>query len=35
MSGSNFNTFIYGKPATKSGKFTGSKKKIKKTKRGK
>ena len=27
MSRSNFNTFIYDKPATKSGKFTGSKKK--------
>lgn len=35
MSRSNFNTFIYGKPVTKSGKFTGSKKKTKKIKKGK
>lgn len=35
MSRTDFNAFIYGKPATKSGKFTGSKKKIKKIKRGK
>lgn len=34
MSTTNFNTFIYGKPATKSGKFTGSKKKTKKIKKG-
>lgn len=35
MSRSNFNTFIYGKPATKFGKFTGSKKKKRMIKRGK
>lgn len=35
MSRSNFNTFIYGNLTTKSGKFTGSKKKIKRVKKGK
>lgn len=35
MSRSNFNTFICGKTATKSGKFTGSKKKRMRIKKGK
>ncbi len=35
MSRSNFNQFIFGCPATKSGKFAGSKKKRKRIKRGK
>lgn len=35
MSRTNFNTFIYGKPVTKSGKLTGSKKKNKRIKKGK
>lgn len=35
MSRTDFNTFIYGKPVTKSGKFTGSKKKRKRIKREK
>lgn len=35
MSRTDFSIFIYGKPITKSGKFTGSKKKRKKIKHGK